>query len=154
MGLAPSNFLQLLEPAENEAATQAAAVPSVPRRGPGMPSPSAMVGAAVAATGASSQLTRRATVTTQRASELVVPEDAMVQAMAYPWFHPGIERLAAEQRVRDSPAGAFLVRESQTPPDFTLTVRGEERVLNLKIRRIGAVYYLGEFSQCVCLCLC
>lgn len=147
-GLAPSNFLST----EN-------APPPVPSR------PTATAGdedrpPPRPATGSSATLGRGARLTPPplpsmrpRSSTTSTPRSSMTfdNLQNQVWFHSTIDRPTAEQLVRRNKPGSFLVRSSQSnPDDYTLTARGSDRVLNLKIRSVSeANFVLGEFGKYV-----
>jgi hypothetical protein len=149
--LAPSNFLELIDDGE-----EAAAVPparATRRHGSEMPQSSSSNSSSSSATlGRNARLTADQSKAGDRSRSATLDPHAFntENFRLYDWFFADIDRGAAERLVLESPPGSFLIRTSQSNQnDFTLTARGDERVINLKIRRQGLIYLLGEFSQCV-----
>ncbi|KAL3862311.1 hypothetical protein ACJMK2_008289 [Sinanodonta woodiana] len=65
------------------------------------------------------------------------------------WFHGHISGKEAEKQLMEKgKLGSYLVRESQSKPgDFVLSVRSEDRVTHVKIRRNGVKFDVGGGQQ-------
>ena len=49
------------------------------------------------------------------------------------WYWPGLSRTSAQQKLRDQKNGSFLVRDSQTVNQFTLSFRSSGFTLHVRI---------------------
>ncbi|XP_039631530.1 GRB2-related adapter protein-like isoform X1 [Polypterus senegalus] len=65
-----------------------------------------------------------------------------IKVTAHPWFAGRVSRLAAEERLRHSACGVFLVRESESSPrEFSLSVSYGDHVQHFKILQDGKGHY-------------
>ncbi|XP_051790239.1 GRB2 related adaptor protein a isoform X2 [Erpetoichthys calabaricus] len=65
-----------------------------------------------------------------------------IKVTAHPWFAGRVSRLAAEERLRHSACGGFLVRESESSPrEFSLSVSYGDHVQHFKILQDGKGNY-------------
>eukprot|EP00040_Diaphanoeca_grandis_P022837 m.123361 g.123361 ORF g.123361 m.123361 type:complete len:500 (-) comp28982_c1_seq1:330-1829(-) len=63
------------------------------------------------------------------------------------WFHGRIPRTKAERIILNSPAGAFLIRESESKPgDYSLSVKDGDAVKHYRIRSLddGGGYFIAR----------
>ena len=65
-----------------------------------------------------------------------------VELLREVWYHTGITRETAEERLEHSASGCFLVRESETKPGcFSLSLKHPEGIVHFHIERKDSGLY-------------